>query len=84
MILTERVLTKHLLVGLELKNLKLAFPDFPNTISLKEVFQIRHVTTESPSSALSDAESLTLKRMKDAGWPLPTVRMPDIIRAIEK
>jgi hypothetical protein len=66
--LTQAALTTTYLRGIDLLNLQAAFPDFPATLTSKELRQIRHAAQQSTSELLSPARALTMERLKAAGY----------------
>lgn len=66
--LTQAALTTTYLRGALLRNLQEAFPDFPATLTHKELREIRHAPQQSTSELLAPARSLTMERMRAAGY----------------
>jgi hypothetical protein len=66
--LTEAALTAHYLRGALLLDVVDAAPDFPATISSKELAEARHAQGQSASDQLAPARALTLERLKAAGY----------------
>jgi hypothetical protein len=66
--LTQAALTMAYLRGALLRNLQQAFPDFPATLTSKELQQIRHAPPPSTAELLSPARALTMERLKAAGY----------------
>lgn len=73
--LTEAALTAGYLRGALLRNLQAAFPDFPATLTSKELRQVRHAPPQPTTELLAPARAITMQRMKAAGYvdstPLP-------------
>lgn len=69
-------LEKQWLLGTEMLNLVDAFPDFPATITPAELAQLRHVPDEATLARLRPARTLTLERMKAAGYRDPAAAEP--------
>lgn len=69
--LTQAALTMSFLRGVLLQNLQGAFPDFPATLTSKELRQIRHAQQQSTSELLAPARALTIERLKAAGYVEP-------------
>ena len=66
--LTQTALTAQFLRGILLLNLTEAYPDFPGTVTRKEMDQIRHLPDESTTELLRAARALTMERMRAAGY----------------
>jgi hypothetical protein len=66
--LTQTALTRHFLLGVALENLQRSFRDFPPTVTLDEVHQLRHPPDGRTRASLNSAEELTNNRLKAAGW----------------
>jgi hypothetical protein len=66
--LTQAALTADYLRGALLRNLWEAFPDFPATVTSKELRQMRHAMQQPGSELLGPAQALTMKRMEAAGY----------------
>ena len=64
--LTEEALTAQYLRGNLLLNLVQAFPDFPATVTLEELSQIRHPPDQPTSELLRAARATTMQRLKAA------------------
>jgi hypothetical protein len=69
--LTEAALTTAFLRGALLRNLQEAFPDFPATLTSKELKEIRHAPQQATSELLGAARALTMERLKAAGYVSP-------------
>jgi hypothetical protein len=69
--LTQAALTATFLRGVLLQNLQGAFPDFPATLTSKELRLIRHAQQQSTSELLAPARALTIERLKAAGYVEP-------------
>jgi hypothetical protein len=57
--------------GALLLNLVENFPDFPATLTLDELNQIRHPPDPQTTELLAPARALTMERMKAAGYVEP-------------
>jgi hypothetical protein len=69
--LTQIALTKHFINGFDLENLSLNFKDFPPSITVTELFQLRHDPT--PAELMQNPAYLrTLSRLKAAGFNDPS------------
>jgi hypothetical protein len=66
--LTQAALTAQFLRGTLLLNLAEGHPDFPGTVTLEELHQIRHSPNQPTTDLLSTARALTMERMKAAGY----------------
>ena len=66
--LTQAALTAQFLRGVLLLNLVEAYPDFPVTVTRKEIDQIRHPADQPTTELLRAARALTMERMKAAGY----------------
>jgi hypothetical protein len=69
--LTQAALGADFLRGISLLDLERAFPDFPATLTSKELRQMRHVPQQPDSAPLGAARALTMERMKAAGYVDP-------------
>jgi hypothetical protein len=68
--LTQIALTKHFINGFDLENLTLNFKDFPPSITVAELFQLRHDPTQAELMQ-NPAYLRTLSRLKAAGFNDP-------------
>jgi hypothetical protein len=66
--LTQAALTMVYLRGALLRNLQAAFPDFPATLTAKELKQMRHAPPQPTTELLGPARAITMERMKAAGY----------------
>jgi hypothetical protein len=66
--LTQAALAADFLRGISLLNLEGAFPDFPATLTSKELHQMRHAPQQPASAPPNPARALTMERMKAAGY----------------
>jgi hypothetical protein len=66
--LTQAALTATFLRGTLLRNLQESFPDFPALLMYQEFRQIRHAPQQATSELLAPARSLTMERLKAAGY----------------
>jgi hypothetical protein len=69
--LTQAALTAQFLRGSFLRNLVQEFPDFPATVTLEELRQIRHPPDRPTTELLRAARALTMERMTAAGYVDP-------------
>lgn len=79
--LTRDALSKHLLFGVALQNLRATFPDFPPTVTLEELAQVLHAPDAHTQELLAHADALTKERLKAAGWEPYTIGPPEPRRA---
>jgi hypothetical protein len=66
--LTQAALAADFIRGISLLNLKGAFPDFPATLTSKELAQMRHAPQQPTSAPPNPARASTMERMKAAGY----------------
>jgi hypothetical protein len=66
--LTQAALAADYLRGISLLDLEGAFPDFPATLTSKELRQMRHAPQQPASAPPNPARALTMERMKAAGY----------------
>jgi hypothetical protein len=66
--LTQTALAADYLRGISLVDLEGAFPDFPVTLTSKELRQMRHAPQQPTSAPPNRARALTMERMKAAGY----------------
>jgi hypothetical protein len=69
--LTQAALSAQVLCGNLLRNLAQNAPDFPATVTDKELHQIRHEPEEQTKELLGPARALTMERLKAAGYVDP-------------
>ena len=69
--LLQVALVKLWIQGRLMQNLTTSFPDFPPTVSLAELDQLRNPPDEQTRRLLAPAEKLTTERLKAAGWEPP-------------
>jgi hypothetical protein len=66
--LTQAALAADWLRGISLLDLRGAFPDFPATLTSKELRQMRHQPQQPTTELMAPARALTMERMKAAGY----------------
>jgi hypothetical protein len=66
--LTQAALAADYLRGISLLDLEGAFPDLPATLTSKELRQMRHAPQYPTSEVLAPAMTITMERMKAAGY----------------
>jgi hypothetical protein len=66
--LTQAALAAQFLRDSLLLNLTEAFPDFPRTLTLEELKQIRHPPDQPTANLLGAGRAPTMQRMKAAGY----------------
>ncbi len=76
--LTENALTKHYQKGVFLQNLHANYPDFPETVTMIDLYRLRNPPDKPKAELLAPARALTEARLKAAGWdPGIPVGQPD-------
>jgi hypothetical protein len=73
--LTQVALTKQFLLGRYLVSLTHDFPDFPATLSNKDLMQLIHTSERPMDQLLGRARSLTLERVKASGFLDPVLNL---------